>query len=133
MSTYRKFDKYRQRADFLSDMELGIDTPANKWIATGTGSPVLATSANGLTVATSAGGTATAFIQRGIISAATKSAPVQLRKGRKAHIVASISSPDLGVFGFAIGFAAAAADPAAEAARCLLRYEPGTGFVVELG
>ena len=133
MSTYRKFDKYRQRADFLSDMEFGIDTPANKWIATGTGSPVLATSANGLTVATSAGGTATAFIQRGIISAATKSAPVQLRKGRKAHIVASISSPDLGVFGFAIGFAAAAADPAAEAARCLLRYVPGTGFVVELG
>lgn len=134
MSTYRKFDKYRQRADFLSDIEFGIDTPANKWVATGTGSPAVALVAGkGLSVATSSGGTATSFIQRGIISAATKSSPVALVKGLKAHIVASISSDDLGDFGFALGFATAAADPVAEAARVLLKYVPGDGFVAELG
>lgn len=134
MSTYRKFDKYRARADFLSDIEFGIDTPANKWIATGTGTPAVALVAGkGLSVATSSGGTATSFIQRGIISAATKSSPVTLTKGRKAHIVASISSDDLGDFGFVLGFAAAAADPSAEAARVLLKYVPDDGFVAELG
>lgn len=134
MSTYRKFDKYRARSDFLSDIEFGIDTPANKWIATGTGTPAVAVvPGKGLSVATSAGGTATSFIQRGIISAATKSSPVALVKGRKAHIVASISSDDLGDFGFALGFAAAAADPSAEAARVLLRFDPDDGFIAELG
>lgn len=136
MSTYRKFDKYRQRADFLSDMEFGIDTPSNKWISSGTGTPAVAVvDGGGLTVATSSGGTDASFIQRGIISAATKREPLILTKGRKAHIVAAISDAggdDLG-FGFMLGFAAAATTPLTEADRAILHYDPEVGFTAELG
>lgn len=133
MSTYRKFDKYRQRADFLSDMEYGIDSPANKWIVTGTGTPVSTAGGDGRIVTTTAAANDTAFIQRGIISAATKCEPVTIVDGRKAHIVASVSSAVLGDFGLLLGFAGAAADPAADADRAVLRFEPGVGFIAQVG
>lgn len=134
MSTYRKFDKYRQRADFLSDIEFGIDTPANKWISSGTGTPAVAIEAGkGLALSTSAGGTATTFIQRGIISAATRSTPVVLEAGRKAHIVASLDVTDLGDADVFLAFAAGNADPSAQQ-RVALHFDASENeFIASLG
>lgn len=134
MSTYRKFDKYRQRADFLSDLEFGIDSPANKWIASGTGTPALtAVGTDGFTLATTAAANDTAFIQRGIVSAATKATPVSLRKGFKFHVVASLDVADLtATGGFAIGLAGANANPLGQS-RAMLTYAPATGFTGTVG
>lgn len=134
MSTYRKFDKYRQRADFLSDIEFGIDSVANKWVASGTGTPALtAAGTDGFTLATSGAANDTAFIQRGIVSAATKATPVSMRKGYKAHAVASIVVAGLtGTGGFALGFAGANANPLGQD-RVMLTYDPATGFTATAG
>lgn len=134
MSTYRKFDKYRQRADFLSDLEFGIDSPANKWIASGTGTPAFtAVGADGFTLATSAAANDTTFLQRGIISAATKASPNRLRKGFKLHMVASLDITALtATGGLFFGFAGANANPAAQS-RAVLSYDPATGFTATVG
>lgn len=134
MSTYRKFDKYRQRADFLSDITFGIDSVANQWIASGTGSPAFtAAGSDGLTLTTTTGANDTTYIQRGIISAATKANPVRLRKGFKVHAVTSLNiSALLATGGLFFGFATGNADPAAQS-RAVLTYNPATGFSAAVG
>lgn len=134
MSTYRKFDKYRQRADFLSELEFGVDSPANKWIVSGTGTPVFtAVGADGFVLTTTAAANDTAFIQRGIVSAATKASPISLRKGFKFHVVASLDVSNLTeTGGFAIGLAGANADPLGQS-RVMLTFNPATGFTGTVG
>lgn len=131
MSTYRKFDKYRQRADFLVDLEHGVDTPANKWVNAGTGTPVLARTVNGLSLATSAGGTATSYIQRGIISAATRTTVLKIERDKKFHIVASANVSGLGDGRIILGFAGANADPMGQD-RIVLIADAG-GFSAQAG
>lgn len=134
MSTYRKFDKYRQRADFLSDLEFGIDSVANKWVSAGTGTPVFtAAGTDGMTLTTSAAANDTTFIQRGVVSAATRAAPISLRAGYKAHVVASLNVSALtDTGGFVIGFAGANANPLAQD-RAMLAFAPASGFTATVG
>lgn len=134
MSTYRKFDKYRQRADFLSDIEYGIDSVGNKWINSGTGTPVFtAAGTDGFVLTTTAAANDTSFIQRGIVSAGTRAAPISLRKGFKFHAVASIDVTNMtDTGGLVIGFAGANANPLGQD-RVVLAFDPATGFTATVG
>lgn len=119
MTTYRKFDKYRQRADFMTELFYGVDTQANVLINSGTGTPVYTPGqADGALLGTSAGGTATSFLQRGAVSGTGRMSPVTIRKGRKAHVIADLVVEGEGLtrtdeFGFTIGFFAAGTNPLA--------------------
>jgi hypothetical protein len=93
MTTYRKFDKYRARTDFATLEEFGFDLPANKWISSGVGTPVAPAVAagGGITVGTSAANNDSVFIQKGIVSAATRATPLTFIKGRKFAVAAVIA------------------------------------------
>lgn len=116
MSTYRKFDKYRQRADFASEVFYGAD--GTGLINSGTGTPVFTPGqAGGATFGTSSGGTGTSFLQR----ASTGQTPAALgvitaRRGFKMNVVAGFDVEGAGItrtpeFGITIGAFGANANP----------------------
>lgn len=112
VQTYRKFDRVRGRSAFITDLDHFNTYNANKWIVTGTGTPVAALGTNGgLNLTTTAGANDKSSIQRGIETAATKLENITFRRGRKIGAVARVEHADFAGFGLFFGIAPANANP----------------------
>ena len=112
VQTYRKFDRVRGRSAFAVDLDNFNTYNANKWIATGTGTPAAALGTNGgLNLVTSAAGGDKTAIQRGIETAATKLENVAFRKGRKFNLIARVEHVDFAGFGLFFGLSPINANP----------------------
>lgn len=112
VQTFRKFDRTRGRSAFAVDIDNFNTYNANKWIATGTGTPAVTLGTNGgLSLATSAGTNDKTSVQRGIETAATKLENIPLRKGRKVLAIARVDHADFAGFGLFFGLSPANAAP----------------------
>lgn len=111
--TYRKFDRRRSRTAFATFIDNFETLVANRWVPTGVGTPGAQALASdgGLNLVTSAANGDSNIVQRGIESAATKTATLKLQRGRKVSAVARIEHADFANMDIMFGVAPALADP----------------------
>lgn len=112
-NTYRKFDRVRGDSSFITVNDNIESFNANRWISTGTGTPVapsLGTN-GGLVLTTTAASGDSNLIQKGIESASTKLVSISLKKGKKVCAIARVEHADFANMDIAFGLAPAQADP----------------------
>jgi hypothetical protein len=113
VQTYRKFDRFRSRTAFATFIDNFETLVANRWVPSGVGTPgAQALGADGgLQLVTSAANGDSNIVQRGIESAATKTATLKLQRGRKVSAVARVEHADFANMDIMFGVAPALADP----------------------
>lgn len=117
-NTYRKFDRVRGDSSFISFNDNIESFNANRWISTGTGTPVapsLGTN-GGLVLTTTAVSGDSNLIQKGIESASTKLVSISMKKGKKVCAIARVEHADFANMDIAFGLAPALANPFAGSA-----------------
>lgn len=134
MTTYRKFDRFRSSAAFVTDELNFISFNANDVVATGTGTPAVAQSTNGgLAISTSAANNDSAIVQRGIGSAATKITNIIVASQRKFSVFARVTIQVWTTSDIVFGVAPAVANPATSTAGAIAVFKNDGTFTFAVG
>lgn len=131
-NTYRKFDKFRGDNAFAWVADDFETFNANRWISTGTGTPVapsLGTN-GGLVLTTSAASGDSNIVQKGIESAATKLVSINLKKGKKVSVIGRVEHADFANMDIGFGLAPALTNPFAGSASVYAMLGLTTNTVV---